>query len=304
MSETLIIDADALDAAGVRRVEFVKVKVESDCDHPFRVTGDVCLNCGEWDKDGAIARIRELEARLADLRDLAYNRAPKIAAEEANKQTAELRAQLADAQRMYQLVASERTVELVDELKAQLAEFKRRLDEDSALLSKDDLVATLIERAEQAGAQLAEAKTDIEELTFCEECEESAAKLESNGCYPPRYCHGCYHGLAAQLAETKAELRDWIENRGPKLAADVANAQAADLASENAKLRDANARLHADVEAYEGAVDRLRAALKSLCFDARQVLTLGAPEYQQGFRELQERIEKCEALSRQEGDTK
>lgn len=83
----------------------------------------------------------------------------------------------------------------------------------------------------------------------------------------------------------------------------VAEPRIAELEAENAKLRDANTRLHADVEAFEVAVDRLRAALKSLCFDARQVLTLGAPEYQQGFRELQERIEKFEALSRQEGES-
>src|SRR5689334_6493708 len=49
-------------------------------------------------------RIRELKTQLsaanqaiADLRDLAYNRAPKIAAEQADKQAEELRAQLAEA---------------------------------------------------------------------------------------------------------------------------------------------------------------------------------------------------------------
>jgi len=38
------------------------------CDHPFRVTGDTCLNCGEPDTDTAAmrARIRELEAQLAE----------------------------------------------------------------------------------------------------------------------------------------------------------------------------------------------------------------------------------------------
>ena len=38
-----------------------------------------------------------LEAQLADMRDLAYNRAPKLAAEECNKQKAELEARLAVA---------------------------------------------------------------------------------------------------------------------------------------------------------------------------------------------------------------
>src|SRR5215475_3062133 len=45
----------------------------------------------------ALARIRELEGDNANLRDLAYNRAPKIAAEECNKQKAEFEAQLAEA---------------------------------------------------------------------------------------------------------------------------------------------------------------------------------------------------------------
>jgi hypothetical protein len=47
--------------------------------------------------ENAQARIRELEAQLADLRDFAYNRAPKLASEECNSQKEELRAQLADA---------------------------------------------------------------------------------------------------------------------------------------------------------------------------------------------------------------
>jgi|SRR5262245_7310897 len=45
----------------------------------------------------ALARIRELEDDNANLRDFAYNRAPKIAAEECNRQKAELEAQLAEA---------------------------------------------------------------------------------------------------------------------------------------------------------------------------------------------------------------
>jgi len=48
----------------------------------------------------ANAKVKELEAQLADLKDFAYNRAPKIAAEQADRQMAELRAQLAEKQRI------------------------------------------------------------------------------------------------------------------------------------------------------------------------------------------------------------
>lgn len=46
----------------------IETKVEGDCDHLFRVPGDMCLNCGQWDTDatGMRARIKELEAQLAE----------------------------------------------------------------------------------------------------------------------------------------------------------------------------------------------------------------------------------------------
>jgi TolA-binding protein len=62
------------------------------------------LSIGGIEEREAAARITELEERLkeaqetiADLRNLAYERQPKIAAEEANRQKAELEAQLAEA---------------------------------------------------------------------------------------------------------------------------------------------------------------------------------------------------------------
>ena len=44
----------------------------ADCDHPFRVTGDMCLNCGEWDTDVVAmrGRLRELEAQSERRRKL------------------------------------------------------------------------------------------------------------------------------------------------------------------------------------------------------------------------------------------
>jgi len=50
-----------------------------------------------------------LEAQLADMRDLAYNRAPKLAAEECNKQKAELEARLAEAEKRWEVADEERT---------------------------------------------------------------------------------------------------------------------------------------------------------------------------------------------------
>lgn len=44
-------------------------------------------------------QVKELEAQLADLKDFAYNRAPKLAAAESQRQKEEYEAQLAEAQR-------------------------------------------------------------------------------------------------------------------------------------------------------------------------------------------------------------
>ena len=42
------------------------------CDHPFRVTGDMCCNCGEWDTDVVAmrGRLREFEAQSERRRKL------------------------------------------------------------------------------------------------------------------------------------------------------------------------------------------------------------------------------------------
>jgi len=82
------------DAADNMAKQYERLKVEADA----RIR-EVEEDRTHW-KDGADnaeARIRELEAQVADLRDLAYNRAPKLAAEECNKQKAELEARLAVA---------------------------------------------------------------------------------------------------------------------------------------------------------------------------------------------------------------
>lgn len=87
----------------------------SICDHRFRMPGQDCPDCGEsegaaqpddapdelaqaapfkWDYE---RKIEELEAQLADLKDFAYNRAPKLAAAELQRQKEEYEAQLATA---------------------------------------------------------------------------------------------------------------------------------------------------------------------------------------------------------------
>jgi hypothetical protein len=45
------------------------------------------------------------------------------------------------------------------------------------------------------------------------------------------------------------------------------------------------------------AARELITALESLAFDARQVLTLGAPEYARAFQDLQKRIERAEEIA-------
>jgi len=166
--------------------------------------------------EDAKRRIAELEAQNADLRDLAYSRAPKIAAEEANRQQEELKAQLAEtreyagrwtttALKYYPMNgwAFDPTIpeavignivdyhqQKCDEVKVQLAEAMRQ-------------AASERQHAANAEAKLAEAKDDIEELTICEDCGEEDAKLEVNNCWPPRYCHGCRHKLVTEICELR-----------------------------------------------------------------------------------------------------
>jgi len=105
----------------------------ADCDHPFRVTGDVCLNCGEWDKDGAQKRIRELEERqcLHTVKSGESRHCP-VAEEEVRR----LKAQLAEA---HLAIAA-------------------TMDEGA------EAAEEFIRRAEKAEAQLAEASAECEEL--------------------------------------------------------------------------------------------------------------------------------------------
>jgi hypothetical protein len=88
-----------------------------------------CLNC----------RLAQREAQLAEANDAkeiaesaAYQYSTKIAGHELTAKAAEVRAEKAERE---------------------LGDFKRWLDEESAFLSKDDLVATLVDVAKQAEAR-------------------------------------------------------------------------------------------------------------------------------------------------------
>src|SRR5215475_180056 len=116
----------------------------------------------------ALARIRELEGDNANLRDFAYNRAPKIAAEECNRQKAEFEAQLAEAN---DRAAHHEAARLTyyDELcgvKAQLAEANTRADiwERNYKASEFTTTKQWRERAEKAEADAATLRAELDEL--------------------------------------------------------------------------------------------------------------------------------------------
>jgi len=132
----------------------------------------------------ADARIRELEAQLADLKDFAYNRAPKIAAEQADRQTAELR--------------------------AQLAEFERRVNEEMAFLSKDDLVATLLERAKVGEAQLA--VLEREKKDILREWKESDRHLRDTRAERLRQAEAAE--ARAEAMRKALEMVEWVYDAG------------------------------------------------------------------------------------------
>jgi|SRR5262245_23362686 len=112
--------------------------------------------------EAAQARIRELEAQNAELRDMVYNRAPKIAADVANRQQEELKAQLAEAHMNAYLAelgqeAAEGMESAVNAenkiLKAQLAEAHAKIDE----LRKDWDIEISAKWQAQSRAEKAEA---------------------------------------------------------------------------------------------------------------------------------------------------
>jgi predicted nucleic acid-binding Zn-ribbon protein len=163
---------------------------EGECDHPFRVSGDMCLNCGEWDTDlvAIRARLRELDERLTETQE-------------------DFRVKYGQLQR-----------------------------------EKREAEAELDGKVKSLDAQLASAQGDIEELTFCEECGEDDAKLESNGCYPPRYCHGCQQKLVKRIIAAEAQL---AEANARREAANAALRRAeSDHLKACAELDEANEKAH------------------------------------------------------------
>jgi len=74
------------------RIRELEARQCEKCETSIEENSDLRFQVAERDR-----RIAELQAQLADMRDLAYNRAPKIAAEEANQQQEGLKAQLVEA---------------------------------------------------------------------------------------------------------------------------------------------------------------------------------------------------------------
>jgi hypothetical protein len=125
--------------------------------------GDVMMmNYQEWLKWGerfeaANARIAELEAQLAEAKRLwEVADQDRVASRKIAKESAQ-RAGRAEKERDEANARAEAA-------EKQLADFERYLDKESAFLSKDDLVATLVERAEQAEARAAELAERCEKL--------------------------------------------------------------------------------------------------------------------------------------------
>lgn len=74
-----------------------------------------------------------------------------------------------------------------------------------AELERERVVArAVIARLDKA---MSSAADDIADLAFCEECGEECGKRLENNSYPPRYCHGCYHQVVAQVWELRAQVR-------------------------------------------------------------------------------------------------
>jgi len=116
--------------------------------------------------------------------------------EEHHERERQLEAQLADAQREI-----ERSHEIIVGQNEEIVKAKRERDEANARAEAAEKQAKEY-RADSVSLvdKLESAQGDIEELTFCEECGEDDAKLEINGCYPPRYCHGCQQKLVVRAS--------------------------------------------------------------------------------------------------------
>lgn len=44
---------------------------------------------------------------------------------------------------------------------------------------------------DQKDIEIKRLKTDIADLSFCEDCGDEAERIPENNCFPPRYCHKC-----------------------------------------------------------------------------------------------------------------
>lgn len=103
---------------------------KSGCDHPFRVPGDMCLNCGEWDTDLAAIRVRlrKLDEQLVE----ANERAASSPDKDANQTITDL------AMIVRQLL----TKPLTEKRKAHAWDYLKRKGLEGSILRADDDATT------------------------------------------------------------------------------------------------------------------------------------------------------------------
>lgn len=97
-------------------------------------------------------------------------------------------------------------VDRAEAAEAQLAEANARAEANYHRMPRRGELGAALERAVAAEARAEAAERDIEELVICEECGEEDAKLEINNCYPPRYCHACQQKLVEWIVKLRAAL--------------------------------------------------------------------------------------------------
>ena len=111
-------------------------------------------------------------------------------------------------------------------------------------------------------------RSDIDELTFCEECGNDCAKMPDNNCYPPRYCHTCQQILVGMVCESRSRISALEESLR------VAQGERAQVAIKlaNAVVVGYRAAKAGDVKAEEAAIelcDRLVEEYENLNLQSR-----------------------------------
>jgi hypothetical protein len=147
-----VIDLDEMADAGVRSVEFIEGEMESraQAKERQREAAEAQLASALTERDQWMVRYQiSRGAREASEAQLVEANAAKESAHNALRE--------AEGELLQVCAELDEATARAEKAEGEIADFRRWLDKESAFLSKDDLVATLMERAEQAEAQLAEA---------------------------------------------------------------------------------------------------------------------------------------------------